>query len=72
MAHPGSGHSSGSGGSDGEKVTAASGGGEPETSAGAYDSGRACGVGETALIVPLRAADVGTTVWAETCQAGLE
>ena len=63
---PGSGSSSGSGGSYGEKVTAASGGGEPETSAGACDSGQACGVGETAPIVPLGAADFGTTVSAET------
>ena len=38
-----------------ETVTEASGGGEPETSAGACDSGRACGVGETAPIVPLGA-----------------
>ena len=47
----------------GGKVTAASGGGEPEMSAGACDSGRACGVGETSPIVPLGAA--------ETRQAGL-
>ena len=69
---PGSGPSSGSGDSYGGKVTAASGGGEPETSAGVCDSGRACGVGETAPIVPLGAADFGTTVSAETHQAGLE
>ena len=35
-------------------------------SAGACNSGQACGVGETAPIVPLRAADFGTTVSAET------
>ena len=68
---PDSGPSSGSGGSDGGKVTAASGGGEPETSAGACESGQACGVGEVAPIVPLGAADFGTTVSAETRQAGV-
>ena len=37
-----------------------------------WGSGRACGVGETAPIIPLGAADFGTTVSAETRLAGLE
>ena len=69
---PGSGPSSGSGGSDGGKIAAASGGGDTESPAGARDSTRARGVGTFAQIVPLGAADIGTADSAETHQAGLE
>ena len=57
---PGSGPSSGSGGSDGGKVAAASGGGDTELPACARGSTRACGIGKFAQIVPLGAADIGT------------
>ena len=66
---PGSGPSSGSGGSYGGKVTTAPGGGEPRE---ACDSRRAWGVGEISPIGPLRAAEFGTTSSAETHQAELE
>ena len=62
--------SSGSGGSDGGKVAAASGCGE--SPACARDSTRAGGIGKLAQIVPIGAADIGTAASAETHQAGLE
>ena len=57
---PSSGPSSGSGGSDGGKVAAASGGGDTESPAGAREFARARGVGKLAQIVPLGTADIGT------------
>ena len=68
----GFGPSSGSGSSDGGKVTAASGGGDTESPADTRGSTGASGIGKFAQIVNLGAADIGTAVSAETHQAGLE
>ena len=71
-ACPGSGPSSGSGGADGGKIAAASGGGDTESPASGCGSTRARRVGKLVQIVPLGTADIGTADSAETHQKRLE
>ena len=68
--YPGSGLSSGSGGSDGGQIAAVTGGGE--SPAGGCESTQARGVGKLGQIVPLGTADIGTADSAETNQKRLK
>ena len=69
---PGSGPSSGSGGSNGGEVAAAFGGRDTDSPACSSDSTRACGIGTFAQIVPLGAADIGAAASAGSHPTGLE